>query len=70
MKNFYLFFKDTVAALIGAGTAGGNVPQEKPVSMPEDILDGVPLGEDRVLDFELGDELDGQPMVHICVLWL
>jgi len=62
-----MFLKDTVAALIGANTGGVAIPQEKAGGIPEDILDGVPLGEDRVLDFELGDELDGQPMVRTCI---
>ncbi len=53
-----------MAALIGAGgSSGGGILEEK--VEPMDTLDGIPLGEDRVLDFELSDDLDGQPMVRV-----
>lgn len=57
-----------MAALIGAGT-GSRVMEDKEEGVVGDSLDGVPLAGDRVLDFELGDELDGQPLVcHVVIL--
>ena len=55
-----------MAALIGA-EGGVEMVKGGDVDMIEESLDGIPLAMDQLVDFRQGDELDGEPLVCLCV---
>lgn len=60
-----------MAALIGVGSSdsgGGDMRDIVEKEQEEGSLDGVPIFDDRPIDFSGGAGLDGEPMVRICVI--
>ena len=66
--------QETVAALIGVGeesegrgdtAAAGEMEAQIEQLRPPDDLDGVPIFDDRPIDFSGGAGLDGMPMVRV-----
>lgn len=54
--------QETIAALIGVGEDPGASLESQNV---EESLDGIPIFDDRPIDFSGGAGLDGEPMVCV-----
>ena len=60
-----VLLQDTVAALMGSAGVAVEGGKTMDVEMTDECLDGVPLEEDQITQFEHAAELDGEPLVCV-----